>query len=106
MAENARWKGIAELSIAGHEARVFAGADDFLLVAVYEPGRASGAAFEVSRVFCSAEDLHALAENLDAPSLLITKYLKGAQANYLLLGSGANYAKNSESLFEEAEKIA
>ena len=106
MAENARWKGIAELSIAGHEARVFAGADDFLLVAIYEQGRTSGAAFEVSRVFCSAESLHALAENLNAPSLLITKYLKGAQANYLLLSSGANYAKNAELLFEEAGKIA
>ncbi len=105
MAENARWKEIAGLSIAGHDARVFAGADDFLLVAIYE-GKSQGVAFEVSRVFCSSEDLHALAENLDAPSLLITKYLKGAQANYLLLGSGAGYAKGPELLFEEAGKSA
>ncbi|MBI2530425.1 MAG: hypothetical protein HYW05_04765 [Candidatus Diapherotrites archaeon] len=106
MDENTRWKEIAGLSIAGHNAKVFAGADDFLLVAIYEPGKNSGVAFEVSRVFCSAEGLHALAENLNAPSLLITKYLKGAQANYLLLSSGANYAKNAELLFEEAGKTA
>ncbi len=106
MAENTRWKEIAELSIAGHDAKVFANPDDFILLAMYGRGKNSGVAFEVNKVFSGKDDLHNLAENLNAPSLLITKYFKGAQGNFLLLGSGANYVKTPEMLFEEASKIA
>src|SRR3989338_4292657 len=106
MAENTGWKEIAECSIAGYDARVFANPDDFILIAMYEQGKNSGVAFEVNKVFSSPEDLHNLAENLNVQSLLITKYLKGAQGNFLLLGSGANYAKTPGVLFEEASKTA
>ena len=59
MAENTGWKEIAECSIAGYDARVFANPDDFILIAMYEQGKNSGVAFEVNKVFSSPEDFAA-----------------------------------------------